>query len=418
METKHQSLSELLEAIRSGIREALPDSYWVICEILELNENRSGHCYLDLVEKEEEGDALKARIRGTIWANRYRMLKPYFETSTGSSLKSGIKLLCRVKAEFHPLYGISLQVIDLDPAFTLGDLTRKKQEVIQRLRREGIFDMNRETDFPLVPQRIAIISSDSAAGYGDFMESLHGNPHGFTFITSLFPALMQGNEAPASIIAALERIHLHEEEFDCLVLIRGGGAKADMECFNDYELTAHLAQFPLPVITGIGHERDESVADLVAARMLKTPTAVAEFLVDSLLSFSFRLERIRGGLSTSVLGSLQEASAGINTLKARLKISGNNLLDRSEEFLHMRKDELRRNSMLLTDRAGQALQALEKRRELNDPVHILKKGFSITLSGGKTVRDINDIREGDLLETRLAGGSMSSQVKKVNKGKR
>ena len=303
MPGEKRSLSELLGQVKGALEKELPDHYWVIAEIMELRENR--HCYLELIEKSEENDSLLAKVRATIWASRYDMLRPFFEASTGSPLKSGIKILCKASVEFHPLYGLSLNITDIDPSYTLGDLARKKQEVIQRLRKEGVFDMNRELLFPLVPQRIAVISSETAAGYGDFSESILHNSHGFHFHTTLFPAVMQGDEAPASISSAMEKIYESESDFDCVVIIRGGGSKADLESFNHYDLAYFITQFPLPVITGIGHERDESVADMVAHHGLKTPTAVAEFLVDQLLAFEFRLSALADRLLTSVRNRVQ-----------------------------------------------------------------------------------------------------------------
>jgi exodeoxyribonuclease VII large subunit len=220
------TLSELLTEVKGRLRSGFPGSYWVAAEILELHENRSGHCYLELVEKEADTERLIARSRAVIWSSRYRMLRPYFETSTGTRLKSGIKLLVKVSVEFHEQYGFSLQITDMDPAYTLGDLALKKQEVIRRLREAGVMEMNRELPFPMVPQRIAVISSENAAGYGDFMESLHHNPHGFSFRSTLFPAAMQGDESVPSLINALDQVFESEPSFDCVVLIRGGGNKA------------------------------------------------------------------------------------------------------------------------------------------------------------------------------------------------
>ncbi|MEZ5071922.1 MAG: exodeoxyribonuclease VII large subunit [Bacteroidales bacterium] len=264
-------LSQLLDRVRQVLDQGMEGPRWIVAEILELNVNRSGHCYMELVEKEEGSDVLLARTRATIWASRFGMLRPFFESATGSPLRSGIKILCKASVSFHSQYGFSLSVTDLDPSYTLGDLARKKQEVIRKLREEGVYDMNRDLPFPRVPQRIAVISSDTAAGYGDFMDSLVTNGPGFAFASTLFPAQMQGDGAVESIRQAFDRIFESVRNFDLVVLLRGGGSKADLECFNAYELAYYITQFPLPVCTGIGHERDESVADLVAARALKPP---------------------------------------------------------------------------------------------------------------------------------------------------
>jgi exodeoxyribonuclease VII large subunit len=403
-----QSLSELLEQVKGTLREGLPGSYWVVAEIMELQDRH--HCYLELIEKSEEDERLLARVRATIWASRYAMLRPFFETSTGTRLKSGIKILCKASVEFHTLYGLSLNITDLDPSYTLGDLARKKQEVIERLRKEGVFDMNRELPFPLVPQRIAIISSESAAGYGDFLESIRNNRHGFHFDTSLYPAVMQGDEAPASITSAMEKIFESEARFDCVVLIRGGGSKADLESFNHYDLAYFITQFPLPVITGIGHERDESVADMVAHLGLKTPTAVAEFLVDQLLAFEFRLSELLDRLSLSVQNRVRSELTGLERYEVDLHHLSRGMIQMDSEQLMQEAARLRRELATYLERKQDSLAQLQKRCELVDPRNILKRGYSMTLHKGKSILSAGQIKAGDLLETRLYEGHIISKV--------
>lgn len=406
-EEKH-SLSELLEQVKGALQKELPGHYWVVAEIMELRENR--HCYLELIEKSEENDSLLAKVRATIWASRYGMLRPYFETTTGSSLKSGIKILCKASVEFHPLYGLSLNITDIDPSYTLGDLARKKQEVIQRLRKEGVYDMNRELSFPLVPQRIAIISSETAAGYGDFMESIRQNRYGFFFHTTLYPAIMQGDEAPLSITSAMEKVYESESDFDCLVLIRGGGSKADLESFNQYELAYFITQFPLPVITGIGHERDESVADMVAHLGLKTPTAVAEFLVDKLLSFEFSLSALLDRLSTAVRDRVHGDLNRLERHGSSMMHLSRGLLQQQSDRLRQSEQRLRRELSMYMENSRVKLAQLQKRTELVDPENILKRGYSISLLKGKAVVSAKGIKAGDLLETRLYRGTIISKV--------
>jgi exodeoxyribonuclease VII large subunit len=406
-EEKH-SLSELLEQVKGALTKALPGHYWVVAEIMELRENR--HCYLELIEKSEENDSLLAKVRATIWASRYGMLRSFFETSTGSPLKSGIKILCKASVEFHPQYGLSLNITDIDPSYTLGDLARMKQEVIQRLRKEGVYDMNRELRFPLVPQRIAIISSETAAGYGDFMESILQNRHGFLFHTTLYPAIMQGDAAPLSITSAMEKVYESESEFDCLVLIRGGGSKADLESFNQYELAYFITQFPLPVITGIGHERDESVADMVAHLGLKTPTAVAEFLVDQLLSFEFSLSALLDRLSTSVRNSVKGDLNRLERYGSSMMHLSRGLLQQQSERLRQSEQRLQRELVMLMERSRDKLAQLQKRTELVNPENILKRGYSMTLLKGKAVTSVKGIKAGNLLETRLYQGKIISTV--------
>jgi exodeoxyribonuclease VII large subunit len=408
MQEESRSLSELLEQLKGAIQKELPGHYWVLAEIMELQERR--HCYLELIEKSEEDDTLLAKVRATIWASRYSMLRPFFEASTGTRLKSGIKILCKVSVEFHPLYGLSLNISDIDPSYTLGDLARKKQEVIQRLHREGVFEMNKGLDFPPVPQRIAIISSETAAGYGDFTEIIQNNSHGFRFHTVLFPAVMQGDEAPASIISAMEKIYEAESDFDCVVLIRGGGSKADLESFNHYELAYYITQFPLPLITGIGHERDESVADMVAHHGLLTPTAVAEFLVDQLLAFEFRLTELMDRLSGSVSLRVQRELSRLDRYQGDMVHLSRSMLQKESEQLRQSELRLRRESSMLVGKNQDYLALLEKRSELVDPLNILKRGYSMTLLKGRAISSVKGLKSGDLLETRLYKGSIISKV--------
>ena len=286
-------LSELNGRVKKAIAETFTAPTWVIAEISELKVNRNGHCYLVLIEKEENGDAIVAQAKATIWSYTFRMLKPYFESTTGQPLTEGIKVLISVSVEFHELYGYSLNIRDIDPTYTLGDMARRRKEIISRLQNEGVADMNKELTLPLVPQKIAVISSPTAAGYQDFIDQLTKNPAGYHFHIKLFPAIMQGNQAESSIIVALEQIYLYESFFDAVVIIRGGGSQADLSCFDNYNLAYFITQFPLPVITGIGHEKDDSIVDLVAHTRLKTPTAVAEFLISGITQFDIRLDELK-----------------------------------------------------------------------------------------------------------------------------
>jgi len=406
------SLSELLSQVKKTLGKEFPDSHWIVAEILELHENRSGHCYLELIEKSSENDSLLARARGTIWASRYSMLRPFFETTTGTKLKSGIKILCRASVEFHEQYGFSLNITDIDPSYTLGDLAQKKQEVIRKLREDGVMEMNKEIPFPEVPQRIAVISSDSAAGYGDFMESIQNNSHGFLFYTRLFPAVMQGDEVPGSITGALDKIFESVSEFDCVAIIRGGGSKADLESFNHYELAYFITQFPLPVITGIGHERDESVADMVAAYGLKTPTAVAEFLMDQLLAFEFRLSALHDQLTSSVKRIVQSRSTMLERYWGDLGHLTRGTLQRKSDQLQQVRLLLEKGTDNIFTRKKDHLTLLETRTALVNPDNILKRGYSMTLLDGKAIRKVQQVKSGDLLETRLYDGIIISKAEK------
>ena len=432
------TLSDILRRVGDVLKEEFTSQYWIMAEVLEMHVNRSGHCYLELAEKDAKNDQIVARTRATIWASRYSMLRSYFEASTGSGLKSGIKLLFRATVEFHTQYGFSLNITEIDPSYTLGDLARKKQEVIRRLTADGVIDMNRDLPFPLVPRRIAVISSETAAGYGDFMESVLYNSQGFRIETTLFQAVMQGDDAPASIIAALDRIFLQMSGFDCVAIIRGGGSRADLECYNSYDLAYFITQFPLPVITGIGHERDQSVADMVAARALKTPTAVAEFIIDQLLSFDFLLSALYERLDLLVNKIVRERTVRLDKLASGLTYLSRRYLDRKTEFLsrvlqqlpreirlqltrhseHLSRidQKLHRETRTIIARKKELLMHLGKRAELVHPDHILKRGYSITLHEGKAIRDTTGIQEGALLETRIYQGRITSTVEKIDNG--
>jgi len=289
MESKHLTLSDLNLLIKDTFDEKFPGLVWVKAEIGELTVNRNGHCYLELVDTDPQSNQVIARARATIWSYSFRMLKPYFETTTGQSFANGLKILVSVKIEFHPLFGLSLNIRDIDPAYTMGDLALKRKEIILRLQQDGIFDMNKDLELPLVPQRIAVISSPTAAGLQDFLHQLANNPSRIYFYTCLFPAAMQGAETAGSVIQALEQVYEQETSFDVVVVIRGGGSQLDLASFDHYELAYHVAQFPIPVITGIGHDKDETIVDLVAHTKMKTPTAVAEFLISGAEAFEQRL---------------------------------------------------------------------------------------------------------------------------------
>jgi len=459
MATEQLTLTQLNRQIKEALLGSFPSSVWVVAEIMELNINRSGHCYMELIEKAEDHDQIIARIRATIWAFQFRMLRPYFETTTGTTLGPGLKILFKCTVEFHEQYGLSLNITDIDPNYTMGDLARKKQEVIRRLRSEGVYDMNRETELPLVPQRIAVISSETAAGYGDFMNSLRNNAYSYVFYTSLFPAVMQGQGAETAVISALEQIYDQLEHFDCIVLIRGGGSQADLECFNSYGIAAHIAQFPLPVLTGIGHERDETVADLVAHTRLKTPTAVAEFLIDQLAEFDAYLQQMEEhfgmlvkqylldkqgdlrALSTSldhlvkrVLLSqeselqhyrlqLKKAAglAGSNAgkklvdLSARMKILRKNLLNSENRNLGRYEEILRRVAVHSLQAGNNKLKMLEKHVELVDPSNILKRGYTLSSVNGKIITSVKGLAPGDELITNFRDGTVNSRIEKINK---
>lgn len=311
MET-HITLKELSSYIKDAIQLSFPESIWIIAEIGELKVNYSGHCYIDLIEKDPNSDEIIARSKATIWSWQFRFIKPYFETTTGQALSAGIKVLLSASVEFHEVYGFSLNIKDIDPSYTLGDMARKRKEIIARLNDEGVMEMNKELELPEIPSRIAIISSGTAAGYEDFMNQLHHNDRGYVFYTKLFQAVMQGNEAQRSIIAALDQIYEHEDQFDLVVIIRGGGAQMDLSCFDSYDIAYYITQFPLPILTGIGHDKDESVADMVAHTKLKTPTAVANFLIDRFDEAANTIEELEANLNERIFEIINNAKQQLN----------------------------------------------------------------------------------------------------------
>jgi exodeoxyribonuclease VII large subunit len=351
------SLFELQNRVKNSLDETFSMPVWVKAEISEMTVNRSGHCYLDLIETESGTDTVIARCRATIWSYTFRMLRPYFETTSGQAFSEGLKVLLQAKVEYHEVYGFSLNVRDIDPVYTLGDLARQRREIIRRLQEDGVFEMNKELELPLVPQRVAVISSPTAAGLQDFLDQLHSNVHQFIFYTKLFPAVMQGNEAPRSIMNALDRIYEYEDLFDAVVIIRGGGAQVDLACFDHYDLAFHIAQFPLPVITGIGHDKDDTVIDMVAHTRMKTPTAVAEFLIGGALRFLEELKELESRFIELINEQLDDhherlndAADLLNQLVNRMIVSQQNrlniariqLANQSEAFMKKQLTDLKR----------------------------------------------------------------------------
>ncbi|MGW8123463.1 exodeoxyribonuclease VII large subunit [Roseivirga echinicomitans] len=430
----HLSLFELTSLIKSELEKNLEPSYWVIAEISEMRLNPKGHCYMELVDK--EGQFVTSKIRANIWAYTYRNLSAWFESITKTPLQAGIKVLLNVQVQYHELYGMSLNIKDIDPNFTLGERARKRQEVIQRLQDEGIFDINKELALPSVPQRIAIISSETAAGYGDFKNQIEQNSRGYFFKIKLFQSLMQGDQAPKAIISALHQINDESNAFDLVVIIRGGGSQVDLDCFDDYELASHIAQFPLPIVTGIGHERDETIADLVANTQMKTPTAVAEFLISGVERFDDNLNEMIYRLEKSGKQLVQNSTYEITHLGYNLQSVTKGIVNRSEnrltqeqlklkyathEFLKTENRKVVQFQMPLKKAINQRLKVAEKRLEglekqvkLLDPKSVLKRGYSITLINGKYISEQQKIKEGDELETITAKHKIKSTVKSAN----
>ena len=403
------SLVELNQRIRMTLEQAFPDTYWVRAEMSDVRENgASGHCYLEFIEKDPRSGQLLAKVRGAIWAKTFRLLKPYFEMETGQRFVSGLKVLVRVTVDFHELYGLSLTVVDIDPAYTLGDMARKRLEIIRQLQEEGVFELNKELPLPLLPRRIALISSPTAAGYEDFVNQLTHNRAGYPFYVKLFPALMQGERTEESVIAALDRIYVHQELFDVVALLRGGGATSDLNSFDSYLLAANCAQFPLPILTGIGHERDDTVVDLVAHTRLKTPTAVAEFLIARMDQAAQTVEELQQTMTQSASVRLLQEKQRLQSYATRFPALVGQRMERNRTLLHQLGAKLptmaqgfveRKRSMVdrlvmqlrnattthLTEKQ-RFLQLQEQFVRMASPDYILRRGYSLTLREGKIIK--------------------------------
>ncbi|MBN2213075.1 MAG: exodeoxyribonuclease VII large subunit [Bacteroidales bacterium] len=454
MQSEPLSLYELNQQIKGIIRNAAEPVYWVFAEISELKMNASGHCYLELVEKDEDTDSLKARSRATIWSSTYRMIRAYFESTTGIRLSPGMKVLVKVTIDFHEIYGLSLNITDIEPSYTIGEIARKKQEIINRLTEEGVIDMNRQLDFPKLPKKIAVISSETAAGFGDFKDQLLNNEYDFRFHLKLFPAYMQGEDTESSIIHALESINRYGDLFDVVVIIRGGGSQADLSCFDNYRIALHVAQFPLPVLTGIGHEKDETIVDMIAYRQLKTPTAVAEYIISCFADENENINELVNRILQLTRQKIKEESDHISEMGFRCSVNARQLLVRqnagllqerhnlaflcrnsiSERYLKvsnamkdirfsawkkfqrdMHKTDAMKQLLLgisrtATGQLQHKLNVLENRNRYLSPVEILKRGYSITRQNGKIVRDGTLLHEGEILDTFFYKGRRSSRV--------
>ena len=423
MSDKRLTLFELNHLVRDVLECEMPDEYWVEAELSECHESK-GHCYMELIQKDERNATPIAKADAKCWASKWMLIRPYFERTTGERLRAGMKVLLKVYPQFHEAFGFSWIVTDIDPTYTLGDMARKRQEIIRQLKEEGVFDLQRELELPLFCQHIAVISSESAAGYGDFCHQLSDNPYGFQFQTQLFPAIMQGEGVSQSIIAALENIYngqcstvngqwsmVNGQCFDCVVIIRGGGATSDMSGFDTLSLAENVANFPLPIITGIGHDRDESILDMVSHTRVKTPTAAAAFLVDHLKGV---LDTIEGAQSLIThyarqkLSTLQSQLATIQEILPKLFLAVKIRQDARIENLEARFP-------LLAERRLTAerhrLQLTEEKLKALDPQLLLKRGYSITLHNGKAVHNPLALKAGDEIETRLEKGTIKSIIK-------
>ena len=455
------SLYQLNQLIKESLRQVIPATIWLRAEIHNITSNYSGHCYLDLIEKSEHNDQIIAKQRATIWASTYRLLAHKFYSATGGTLQAGMNILVEVSVEFHELYGMSLNIKDIDPTYTLGELQRRRLEIIQRLKKHGLIDKNRQLPMPRLIKRIAIISSPTAAGYSDFIHQLTHNPHGFTYQTTLFPAIMQGPQTEESILSALAFIESQNSgcpilspcfrgtseaegvphslfltphfSFDIVVIIRGGGATSDLQAFDSEQLAVRCANFPLPIITGIGHLRDETILDLVAHKNLKTPTAVAEYIISRTLELDMYLLELGDRLQKNAILRLEQEKNRLTSLSAyipqyalRLLTASDNKLTALQHRIELKTADFIAKNRLLLDRKSDQLSAIvnqqlqqqqnnlkliETKLQLLDPQQLLRKGYSFITHNGKLVTSITQLAPGDTITTTLADGTIDSIVK-------
>ena len=420
--------------VQAVLQSEFCDRYWVVAELSEVRRRPGSHCYVELIEKEPNGNRLMAKTSAVIWSGVYDAIVPEFERTTGVPFASGIKVLLQVSLSFHEVYGLKFVVEDIDPSFTLGEQQLRRQQILEQLKEDGVLTLNQELDFPQLPLRVAVISSASAAGYGDFMKQLNASP--FAFQTQLFPAIMQGDRVEESVIAALEEIAEEEGNWDIVVIIRGGGAVSDLNGFESYLLAAHVAQFPLPVLTGIGHERDETVIDLVAHKRLKTPTAVAAFLIETmrdeaealatfsqtiknvveamLLREDGRLKQCETNITTSAQYAVQSAEQRLQLLTQNIGGGATAYLAQWRERMQFLDMQIQQCAKLVLRTSEQHIDALEKVVQMADPQRILELGFSLTLKGGKPVVDAQQLTEGDRVVTLLKNGKVESEIKEIH----
>ena len=432
MEKHKISLKELQKIISSTISAELGDYFWVSAEISELKFNYSGHCYLELIEKENKDSQICARMRAVIWSKKARFLLPYFKTTAGITLSEGLAVLLKGKLEYHKVYGISLVVDDIDPGYTMGDLAIRRNEIITRLRAEGVIDMNKDLALPYHPGNIAVVSSDKAAGFEDFKNQLLNNPYGYKYKIDLYKAVMQGNETEKSVINALSLISDSISDYDLVTIVRGGGSQSDLSWFDNYDIAYFITQFPIPVIIGIGHDKDISVTDIVAHTSCKTPTAVADLLIQQTAetdryikslsrnikrSSKEKLERSKGYINNIGSKIISSSILNLSTTKITLKHHKEQIRSGTKLFLrekHTRidrlKSEMQSGSRRLLSDIDTKLKNISKTIEHLSPEKVLKRGYSITLVNGKSLKNTASINKGDKITTILNKGKIDSEV--------
>ncbi|MBR5052529.1 MAG: exodeoxyribonuclease VII large subunit [Bacteroidaceae bacterium] len=404
------TLFELNSLVHEVFEDNFDEEYWVTGELSDAGTPAfGGHFYGELVQKDEESDHIIARARITCWARNYNMLRLRLQKEAGETLRKGLQVKLLVEVNFHEQYGYSLNVLDIDSSFTLGDLAKRRREILQQLEKDGILHDNQELPLPRLLRRIAVISSATAAGYGDFCHQLETNEYGFHFDVQLFPAVMQGEQVPESIISALEVI-LSEQPFDLVVIIRGGGASSDLSDFDSYELAACIAQYPLPVLTGIGHERDETVLDFVAHTRVKTPTAAAAFIIEHQAEEAALLDDLYLRITHSAEERIQREKQRLEHQKAVLPLLFTNFIQGKQNGLVLLHQRLMNAGNQRLEREQHRLQLMKQRMDSLDPKLLLKRGYTITTCGGKIVRSIEGLAEGEVLTTQTEKGEILSKI--------
>ena len=411
----HITLSELQRRIKAAVEGTLPLPVWVVAEISDLKVNQSGHCYIELVEKSSSSHKSNtqpiAQVRAVVWRQQWAMLSAYFRSATGSQLTSGMKILAKVIVSYHELYGLSLQISDLDASYTLGEAERQKQLTIEQLKADGVWDMNREAEMPLLVQRIAIITSATAAGYRDFCNQL--GEGGYAFRIELFEAIMQGAAAEASVCEQLDSIATRTEEFDAVVIIRGGGSVSDLGCFNSYRLCSYVAQFPIPILTGIGHDKDVSVADMVAHTPLKTPTAVAGWLVERMKSIDERLGEYAYRLTDFVGIFLAQLRLSLLEKREKMRLLTERILSARQSALVIKREQLRSLSRLRLEQERLKITSYQELMLAKRPDAILGLGFAIVRNNDKAIKSIEEVEVGSYIDVKMSDGEFRACIEEI-----
>ena len=404
------TLFELNHIIRSVLESSLDEEYWVEGEFADASVGFGGHFYGEMVQKDEQGRNIVARARVTCWARNYNIISLRFQKETGEKLRRGLHVKLLVKVTFHEQYGYALNILDVDSSFTLGDMVKRRKEILAQLEQDGIINDNKDLPLPRLLRRIAVVSSAGAAGYGDFCNQLEHNDYGLFFHLQLFPAVMQGTNVEESVITALATIADEADRWDCVVIIRGGGATGDLSDFDSYPLAAAVAQMPIPVIVGIGHERDETVLDYVAHTRVKTPTAAAAFLIDRQAQEAALLDDLYRRIQKNAEMTIQLARQRLEHVQRVLPILFAGFRQKQENQMELLVHRLQSAVMRRIEQENHRQSLLQQRLDSLDPRTLLKRGYSITMCGGKVVRTADDVREGEVITTSLQKGEIHSTV--------